>query len=165
MSKILLVITTYNQSEYTKLCFDSLKLLDDNFDVLVVDDYSSDDTVEICNQYGYEVYTKDEPKGLTHSWNVGYERFKNKNYDYFIVANNDILIPKGAISELVNSFKMWPYSLIVPLSTTNGAGHNAQFQSVENYYQGISPDCNEPNNYQIIQDKMLSVQKLIIYIC
>ena len=29
MSKILLVITTYNQSEYTKLCFDSLKQLID----------------------------------------------------------------------------------------------------------------------------------------
>ena len=51
MSKILLVITTYNQSEYTKLCFDSLKKLDDNFDVLVVDDYSTDNTVELCNEY------------------------------------------------------------------------------------------------------------------
>ena len=51
MSKILLVITTYNQSEYTKLCFDSLKqLIDDNFDVLVIDDYSTDDTVKICDE-------------------------------------------------------------------------------------------------------------------
>jgi len=159
MSKILLVITTYNQSEYTKLCFDSLKKLDDDFDVLVVDDYSSDDTVEICNKYGYEIFTKDKPGGLTDSWNIGYERFKNKNYDYVIIANNDILIPRGAISELVDSYKMWPYSLIVPLSTTNGAGHNAQFQSVENYYQGFTPNCDNPNSYQATQDNMLKIKE------
>ena len=67
MSKILLVITTYNQSHYTKLCFESLKKLDDNIDVLVVDDYSTDDTVDICKEYGHRVITKDEPKGLTDS--------------------------------------------------------------------------------------------------
>ena len=47
MNKILLVITTYNESEYTKLCFDSLKLLKENFDVLVVDDCSTDKTNDI----------------------------------------------------------------------------------------------------------------------
>ena len=77
MSKILLVITTYNQSKYTKLCFDSLEKLDDNFDVLVVDDYSTDDTLEICREYNHEVITKDEPLGLTDSWNKGYYEFKN----------------------------------------------------------------------------------------
>ena len=103
MSKILLVITTYNQSKYTKLCFDSLEKLDDNFDVLVVDDYSTDDTLEICREYNHEVITKDEPLGLTDSWNKGYYEFKNRwfvnesgmddNYDFLILANNDILIP------------------------------------------------------------------------
>ena len=171
MSKTLLVITTYNQSEYTKLCFDSLKKLDDNFDVLVVDDYSTDNTVELCNEYGYEVITKSEGKGLTHSWNLGYQRFKrhwfcNSNgmddqYEYLIIANNDILIPNGAINELLESFYQWPYSLIVPLSTTYGAGSNAQFQSVENYYEGIGPSCNDPNYYQEIQDRMLDVKKNI----
>jgi glycosyltransferase involved in cell wall biosynthesis len=159
MNKILLVVTTYNQSTYTKLFFESLKKVDENFDVLVVDDYSSDDTVELCNEYGYEVITKNEPKGLTHSWNLGYQRFKNSKYDYVIIANNDILIPNGAISELVDSFKMWPYSLIVPLSTKNGAGHNWQFQSVDSYYEGLSPTCDDPNNYQLIQDNILNIKE------
>ena len=45
MNKILLIITTYNQSEYTKLCFDSLKNLEDGIDVLVIDDCSADNTM------------------------------------------------------------------------------------------------------------------------
>tara|TARA_Y100000310_G_scaffold328194_1_gene395897 strand:+ start:22 stop:825 length:804 start_codon:yes stop_codon:yes gene_type:complete len=158
MNKILLVITTYNQSEYTKLCFDSLKKLNDNFDVLVVDDYSTDDTVEFCNEYGYEVIMKNEGKGLTHSWNLGYSRFKDGDYTYLIIANNDILIPDGALSELVSVYQKWPYTLVVPLSTTNGAGHNAQQQSVEVYYDGINSMCNNPENYQKTQDTILDIK-------
>ena len=49
MSKTLLVITTYNESEYTKLCFDSLKNIEDDVDVLVIDDCSTDDTVNLLS--------------------------------------------------------------------------------------------------------------------
>jgi len=170
MSKTLLVITTYNQSKYTKLCFDSLKNLEDDIDVLVIDDCSTDDTVKICKEYGYEVITKEEGLGLTDSWNRGYYEFKSRwfnnksgfddNYDYFILANNDILIPKGAITELKNTFAKWPFSLVVPTSTTNGVGHNTE-QSIENHYQGMSPSCDDPNYYQEIQDKIFDVKTQI----
>ena len=177
MSKILLVITTYNQSKYTKLCFDSLEKLDDNFDVLVVDDYSTDDTLEICREYNHEVITKDEPLGLTDSWNKGYYEFKNRwfvnesgmddNYDFLILANNDILIPKGALGELLDTFHNWNSSLVVPTSTEYGVGHNLP-QSVNHFYSGIEPD--EPNNYQTTQDKILEVKEEMrkgnnLYVC
>ena len=48
--------------------------------------------------------------------------------------------------------------MIVPTSTTYGVGHNRE-QSIENYYQGIAPDCNDPNYYQDIQDKILDVKE------
>ena len=162
LSKTLLVITTYNQSEYTKLCFESLKKIDDDIDVLVIDDCSTDDTVDLCNTYGYEVITKDEGEGLTHSWNLGYDRFKKDGYEYFIIANNDILIPNGAISELEDTFEKWPFSLIVPTSTTLGVGHNAQFQSIELFFNGLAPTCNNPDNYQDTQDKILDIKSNII---
>ena len=54
MGKILLAITTYNQSNYTRMCFESLKKLDDDMDVIVIDDFSTDDTVDVCKEYGYE---------------------------------------------------------------------------------------------------------------
>jgi glycosyltransferase involved in cell wall biosynthesis len=170
MSRILLVITTYNESEYTKLCFDSLKTIEDDVDVLVIDDCSTDDTVELCKEYGHEVITKEEGLGLTDSWNKGYYEFKQRwiydesgmddNYDYLIIANNDILIPQGAITELKNTFTKWPFSLVVPTSTTNGVGHNRE-QSIENHYQGMSPSCDDPNYYQEIQDRIIDVKTQI----
>ena len=159
MGKILLAITTYNQSNYTRMCFESLKKLDDDIDVIVIDDFSTDDTVDVCKEYGYECETKKEPMGLTNSWNSAYSHFKSDDdYDYLIIANNDILIPKGALGELVESFEQWPYTMIVPMSTTNGVGHNPT-QSIENYYQGMAPSCNDPKYYQEIQDKILDVKE------
>ena len=89
------------------------------------------------------------------------QEFKENKYDYLILANNDILIPRGAISELVDSFEQWPYSLIAPISTTRGVGHNAQFQSVELFYDGLAPSCDDPNFYQEIQDRILEIKDKI----
>lgn len=163
MSRTLLVITTYNQSEYTKACFESLRDIEDDVDVLVIDDCSTDDTIELCKEYNHEVIVKETGLGLTDSWNRGYYEFKQRwigdddNYDYLILANNDILIPRDAITELKKTFYKWPFSMIVPTSTTYGVGHNRE-QAVENYYHGIGTDCNEPENYQIIQDRILKVR-------
>ncbi len=164
MSRTLLVITTYNQSEYTKLCFESLRNIEDDVDVLVIDDCSTDDTIELCKEYNHEIIVKETGLGLTDSWNRGYYEFKQRwiddddNYDYLILANNDILIPRGAITELKKTFHKWPFSMIVPTSTTYGVGHNRE-QSIENYYQGIAPNCNDPNYYQEIQDRILDVKE------
>ena len=165
MSRTLLVITTYNQSEYTKLCFDSIKNIEDDVDVLVIDDCSTDDTIELCKEYNHEIIVKETGLGLTDSWNRGYYEFKQRwfvnssgmedNYDYLILANNDILIPRGAITELKKTFHKWPFSMVVPLSTKLGVGHNRE-QSIENYYHNMAFDCNDPNYYQAIQDRILN---------
>jgi len=171
MSRTLLVITTYNQSEYTRACFESLRNIEDDVDVLVIDDCSTDDTIELCKEYNHEVIVKETGLGLTDSWNRGYYEFKQRwiydesgqddNYDYLILANNDILIPKGAITELKNTFQKWPFNMVVPTSTTYGVGHNRE-QSIENYYQGIAPNCNEPKNYQNTQDRVLEIREDLI---
>ena len=78
MNDTLLVITTYNQSEYTRACFETLRNIEDGIDVLVIDDCSTDDTVELCKEYNHEVIVKETGLGLTDSWNRGYCEFKNR---------------------------------------------------------------------------------------
>ena len=82
-SEILFVITTWNQSEYTKICLDSLKLIDEKCDILVIDDASTDNTIDLCNTYDIEVISKKEGMGLTDSWNKSYRYFVDNNYSYF----------------------------------------------------------------------------------
>ena len=87
--------------------FDSIRNIENDVDVLVIDDCSTDDTIELCKEYNHEVIVKETGLGLTDSWNKGYVEFKDRKYDYFILANNDILIPNGAITELKNTFEKW----------------------------------------------------------
>ena len=65
VDKILLIITTYNQSNITRACLDSLLLISDKYDVLIIDDASTDDTLKICKEYGIQYISKDSGKGFS----------------------------------------------------------------------------------------------------
>jgi len=170
MDKILFVITTYNQMSYTEMLHNRLtafKLSSPEIvsgieiDILVVDDASTDATVEWCTINGINIIKKDQGKGLTDSWNKGYKYFKeHKEYKYIIISNNDVLVPKGAIKEMVEVFKKWPFSLVVPMSSVAGAGHNGNAQGIEVYYPGTESEwINTPKNYQLVQKSILDVKQ------
>ncbi len=53
--------------------------------------------------------------GLTYSWNLGYKLAKFLGYSYVFFANNDIIIPAGAINLMRASLKV--DALVVPLTT------------------------------------------------
>ena len=159
-NQILLVITTYNQLPFTKLCVESVKKITDvNCDLMIFDDVSTDGTQQWCYENNITIREKDKGRGLTDSWNDAYKYFKdNAHYKYIVLANNDILIPNGALSEMVDVFNKWSFSLVVPLSTRYGAGHNGPVQGVENHYQLDANFVNPDVNYQIVQDRILSIK-------
>ena len=150
--KILFIITTYNQSEITRACLESIEKITECYpvDVLLIDDKSTDDTILLCKELNINYIAKDVGKGLTDSWNRGYQYFKeHPEYEFMIIANNDILVPSGALTEMVSVLEKWPGSLVVPMSTQLGAGHN-QMQIIDRWYG--ENDYNIPENYQKVQD-------------
>ena len=164
MNKILFAITTYNQLKYTKLCVDSLlKIEDFKVDIIGIDDVSTDGTAKWLRNNDISVVLKKEGRGLTDSWNIAYKHFKdNKEYKYVIVSNNDVLVPKGAIKEMVEVFEKWPFSLVVPMSSVAGAGHNGGTQGIEYVWPGTPSEwVNDPKNYQSVQ-KNISSQKEVV---
>ena len=145
--KILFAITTFNQSNITRLCLDSLKLITDEYDVIIVDDASTDDTIRLCVEHNIKYITKETGLGLTDSWNKAYQYFKDNGYGYLIIANNDILVPDKALTEMANVLDYWPCSLVVPMSTIKGSGHNV-VQAIDNYYG--TNEYDNPDNYGMI---------------
>jgi len=164
MDRILFAITTYNQLEYTKLCIESLKKHTHKiFDILIVDDFSNDGTPDWSTKNNIQTISKRKPEGATSSWNLAYLYFKEHiEYKYFIIASNDILVPDGALTELVEVFEKWPFSLVVPMTSVVGAGHNGNTQGIENVWPGTPSElANEPNNYQNIQQQILEHKEII----
>jgi O-antigen biosynthesis protein len=149
MTKTLLAITTANQLEYTKLCLDSLKQVDlSKIDVVIFDDASKDGTIEFCKRNNIGVVAKERSQGLTHSWNLAYAHYKKYSYDYLIIANNDVLIPPGALDILLSGLAN--YAIVGPLSTRKGV-HHQPLQAFDEYYS-IDFDHTVAENYQKVQE-------------
>jgi glycosyltransferase involved in cell wall biosynthesis len=66
-------------------------------DLLIVDDHSMDGTVDYLVKRGFHVASKRAAKGLTDSWNFGHRFAVALGYKYIVFANNDILVPMGAL--------------------------------------------------------------------
>ena len=157
---ILVVITTCNQLEYTKLTIDSLKRTTEKFDVLVIDDFSRDDTISYLENEEFcgNIIVKKEPRGLTNSWNTAYDYFKKSTYEFLFLLNNDILVPDGAITNMVEVLEKEVDAVVSPLCNIYGVKRNPM-QSVGAWYDEVTEEYeNDPNNYQEIQDRMNQVE-------
>jgi GT2 family glycosyltransferase len=153
--KVLFAITTANQLDYTIKIIESLNKCNLNFiEVIIFDDASNDGTVDWCNKNNIQIVTKITSKGLTHSWNLAYKKFKSGDYTHLILANNDLIIPSGAIEKLIISNDS--FVIVGPLSTKKGVGHQP-LQDVKAYYD-VKLDEYNFKNTQDVQNEILKHQ-------
>jgi glycosyltransferase involved in cell wall biosynthesis len=148
--KTLICITTANQVEYTQKALQSIAdaRIAVPYELLVIDDASDDGTVELCQSLGVRVIPKTKAFGVTDSWNRAYREFVEGDYESLILANNDVLIPRGALEALVATLKT--HILAAPMSTENGVG-SQPLQAVGRYFH-LPFDETNPDNVQLVQD-------------
>lgn len=150
-SKTLLAFTTANQLSYNIKGIKSiLTNKPDYVDLVVFDDSSNDGTVEWCRDNYITIITKVTAKGLTHSWNLAYQLFKEENYKHLIFSNSDIIVPKYALEHLLSQNEN--FIIVSPLSTKKGVGHQP-LQDIKAYHQ-FEEDEYDYLNTQLIQDKI-----------
>ena len=79
---ISVVLPVYNVEKYINECMDSiLNQTIQDFEILVIDDCSTDNTLEIIRSYKddrIKIYEKEENKGLIDSLNIGFKTAKGK---------------------------------------------------------------------------------------
>lgn len=97
--KFSIVIPVYNASKYLKECIDSvLQQTYDNYEVLLINDGSTDDSYEICKLYEknndcIKVFTK-ENEGLSATRNMGIALCTG---DYIVFLDSDDYIEKESL--------------------------------------------------------------------
>lgn len=92
MIPVSVCIVTYNEEENIAACLESVRWADE---IVVVDSFSTDRTVEICQRYGAKVYQ--------HSW-PGHIEQKNRALGY---ATNDWVLCLDADERLSPELSMW----------------------------------------------------------
>ena len=56
MSKISIIIPSYNESKYLPLLLSDLSIINEELEIIIVDCNSEDKTIDIANIYGAKIY-------------------------------------------------------------------------------------------------------------
>lgn len=104
MKKIGIVICNYNKREYVVNCIQSvLESKTDDFDIFVVDNASTDDSVDaIRSKYGDKVnlLVNSENLGGSGGFNTGIRKVLEEGYEYLYCLDNDVLVDENAVGAL-----------------------------------------------------------------
>jgi GT2 family glycosyltransferase len=102
--KVSIVIPTFNQLAYTKLCLESIlkNTWDIEHEIIVVDNASTDGTQEYLKQNGIFCLLNRENLGVAKAWNQGIKASRGR---YVCIINNDIIAGPGWMSCLIGAYE------------------------------------------------------------
>jgi len=111
--EVSIIIPVFNQFQYTHACLGSLQAAEERstFEVIVVDDCSTDETAELIPRMDGVVYLRNEANsGFIASCNRGAEKARGK---HLLFLNNDTIVKEGWLTALVDTFAEEPRTGIV----------------------------------------------------
>jgi glycosyltransferase involved in cell wall biosynthesis len=96
------IIPVYNGSKYIERCLDALMSSSyQSFEIIVVDDCSTDDTVKIAQQKGAKVFQLPKQSGTSVARNFGAERAQG---NILLFVDSDVIVRRETIALVVDSF-------------------------------------------------------------
>ena len=123
MKKIVIIILNWNGADDTLACLNSLLALKGSFHALVVDNGSSDDSVERIGQWigvhngeiSCEILPLDKNYGFAIGNNKGIAYARKYNPDYYLLLNNDTEVTPDFLTKLVTFSQCNPdYRVLTP---------------------------------------------------
>jgi len=140
-----IILTSYNHIDYTDRALESFYATTNgkiNYELWLLDDNSSEDIESIYNKYkhrGLKFFKNKTNKGLTSLWNKGFEL--NKNKDYLIICNNDVIFSNHWADNLIGSLRSSLFCTVA-VPVTNAPGH-VPVQDIANFLENYVPTDNQ----------------------
>ena len=105
--KILSIIPTYNGKGCIYKCIESLVKSSIKNNILIIDNASTDNTVQIINESfkGLIIKENSENLGFGRAINLGFKYGLESGYDYFLILNQDGELESDTILQLTNFAK------------------------------------------------------------
>jgi GT2 family glycosyltransferase len=114
------VLLTWNSKRYIEKCLKSVihDVLHEtpSFEIYIVDNGSSDGTVQCMDSFQKRYPDNIKPIYLDHNTGTTYSRnlaLRRVNGRYIMVMDSDVEVPPGAIGGLINSLKLHPEAGII----------------------------------------------------
>jgi len=155
--KTSVIIVTYNGMKWIKDCLESILKSSIPIDIITVDNYSSDGTVEFIKSNFPQVNLIDQKEnlGFGKANNIGISLALKTSSDYVFLLNQDAFIEEDTIEKLIEmSQKHLEYGILSPVHA-DGSGTKLD----ESFYYYIS----KASDNSFISDFMLNKTKKDIY--
>jgi glycosyltransferase involved in cell wall biosynthesis len=104
MNKLSVVIAVKNEEKNLAQCLESVKWANE---IIIVDDYSIDATVEIAKRYTNKIYYNDSKGSFHDNKNLGLEKATG---DWILSLDADEIIPAELAEEISQAIKLSQYS-------------------------------------------------------
>ena len=111
------------------------------FDDASFEDPSGLDIRKVAHEHGAYVFQSTRPRGLTYAWNSAFFYFKlsPRNYSHMCMTNNDVVIPAGAIEELVAVMDAHPeHHIWGPMTMLGGLSAFGRLVPGEVYFPNVT---------------------------
>lgn len=118
MKKVFVIIVTYNGMKWINECLESVLNSSLKAEIIIVDNNSSDETVNNIktNFPNVKLFNQNQNLGFGKANNIGMSYALKNNADYVLLLNQDAKINKIAIEELINvSEKNTEFGIISPI--------------------------------------------------
>lgn len=153
MKKTSIIIPTFNGRELLKDCIYSIKRhTNEPYEIIVVDNGSSDGTVDICRQEGINF--------ISLAYNIGFPAACNKGLkiatgDTLLLLNNDVIVTRNWLQNMLNCLNSeTKIGIVGPL--TNYASGKQQIDMPYTSLEEMSNQLNEPD-----ASKWLQVDRIV----
>lgn len=103
--KLLIIIPAYNEAESLKGVIERLHSTCPQYDYIIVNDGSTDETKELCEKNGYSVINHTLNKGLAEAMRTGMKYALENNYDAALQFDADGQHLSEYINSMVNCMK------------------------------------------------------------
>lgn len=105
-----IIIPAYNEATSIINVIEEVNKLTGHYEVIVVDDSSTDGTFELAKEAGVKVIRHTENSGYGASLKTG---IKQSRYDTVVITDADCTYPNEKITEIVNAFKDGSHDMVV----------------------------------------------------
>ncbi|MEF9991459.1 MAG: glycosyltransferase [Romboutsia sp.] len=156
-----IIILTYNQLEYTKLCIESIRkfTLKGSYEIIVVDNNSTDDTPNwLRKQNDLKVIYNLENKGFPAGCNQGIEISNGEN---ILLLNNDTVVTPNWLQNLKKAL----YSSDTVGAVGSVSNNCSNYQQIATSYQNISEMLNFATGYNISNKSFWKYKTRLIGFC
>lgn len=170
--KILIVIVTYNGERWIERCIGSALRHGCGADILVVDNASTDGTLDLLPHDGEDgevfaqskrikVISCEENLGFGAANNIGFQYAIENAYDYVYLLNQDAYLCEGALEKMLAVFQWNPqYGILSPMQVDTEGELDKQFRKKTGLVKVSKIDVPVPVNFVMAAHWLIPVSVL-----